>query len=97
MRSIILKDADSGLNGAKPAATKSTFVKRSVWASAGKKSRVNAVLPAPLGLEMMMIFFKLVLRDCYMVFVFLQRIKRVDCMTELPSEPLIMRGAQRLN
>jgi hypothetical protein len=33
-------------------------MKRSVWASAGKKSRANVVLPAPLGPAMMMIFFK---------------------------------------
>jgi hypothetical protein len=53
-----LKAADSGLNGAKPAAIKSALIKRSVWASAGKKSRANVVLPAPLGPAMMMIFFK---------------------------------------
>jgi hypothetical protein len=33
-------------------------MKRSVFASAGKKSRANVVLPAPLGTAMMMIFFK---------------------------------------
>jgi hypothetical protein len=30
----------------------------SVWASEGKKSRANVVLPAPLGPAMMMTFFK---------------------------------------
>jgi len=84
------------LNGAKPAAIKSTFIKRSVWASAGKKSRVKAVLPAPLGLEMMMIFFQISFEGLLHGICFLQRIKRVVCMTELPREPLIMRGAQRL-
>ncbi len=54
-----LKEAVSGLNGAKPAAIKSALMKRSVWASAGKKSRANVVLPAPLGPAMMMIFFNI--------------------------------------
>jgi hypothetical protein len=36
-------------------------MKRSVCASAGKKSRANVVLPAPLGPAMMMIFFKFIL------------------------------------
>ena len=53
-----LKAADSGLNGAKPAAIKSALMNRSVFASTGKKSRANVVLPAPLGPAMMMIFFK---------------------------------------
>ena len=53
-----MKAADSGLNGAKPAAIKSAFINLSVWASEGKKSRANVVLPAPLGPAMMMIFFK---------------------------------------
>jgi hypothetical protein len=53
-----LKAADSGLNGAKPAAIKSALINLRVWASAGKKSRAKVVLPAPLGPAMMMIFFK---------------------------------------
>jgi hypothetical protein len=57
-----LKEAVSGLNGAKPAAIRSALMNLSVWASAGKKSRANVVLPAPLGPAMMMIFFKLILR-----------------------------------
>ena len=57
IRRPALKDADSGLNGAKPAAIKSALRNLSVWASAGKNSRANVVLPAPLGPAMMMIFF----------------------------------------
>ena len=57
IRRPALKDADSGLNGAKPAAIKSALMNLSVWASAGKNSRANVVLPAPLGPAMMMIFF----------------------------------------
>ena len=53
-----LKEAVSGLNGAKPAAIKSALMKRRVCASAGKKLRAKVVLPAPLGPAMMMIFFK---------------------------------------
>jgi hypothetical protein len=36
-----LKAADSGLNGAKPAAIKSALMNLSVWASEGKKSRAS--------------------------------------------------------
>ena len=50
--------AVSGLNGAKPAAIRSALINLRVCASAGKKSRANVVLPAPLGPAMMMIFFK---------------------------------------
>ena len=57
IRRPALKEAVSGLNGAKPAAIKSAFINLSVWASAGKNSRANVVLPAPLGPAMMMIFF----------------------------------------
>ncbi len=72
-----LKEAVSGLNGAKPAAIKSAFMNRSVFASAGKKSRANVVLPAPLGPAMMMIFFK-----------FFLAIGAILCVTN----PLINRG-----
>ena len=54
-----LMDADSGLKGANPAAIKSALMKRRVCASAGKKSWVNVVLPAPFGPAMMIIFFNL--------------------------------------
>ena len=54
-----LRDADSGLKGANPAAIKSALMNRRVCASAGKKSRANVVLPAPFGPAMMIIFFNL--------------------------------------
>jgi hypothetical protein len=62
-----LNEADSGLNGARPAAIKSALINLSVRASAGKKSWANVVLPAPLGQAMMMIFFKFNL--CFLDFM----------------------------
>jgi hypothetical protein len=68
-----LKDADSGLNGAKPAAIKSALINLSVLASAGKKSRAKVVFSAPLGPAMMMIFSNFA--HVFMIFT----LCRADC------------------
>jgi hypothetical protein len=46
--------AVSGLKGAKPAAIRSALMNLSVFASAGKKSLAQVVLPAPLGPAMIL-------------------------------------------
>jgi hypothetical protein len=49
--------ANSGAKGDKPAAIRSALMKTVQCASWGKNSRAKGVLPAPLGPEMMTIFF----------------------------------------
>src|ERR1041384_6534936 len=48
--------ADSGENGASPAAIKSALMKVGQSASLGRNCRAKVVLPAPFGPAMMMIF-----------------------------------------
>ena len=51
-----LKEIDSGLKGANPAAIRSALMKRNVCASLGKKFLAKVVFPAPLGPAIMIIF-----------------------------------------